>query len=293
MRITVFSLIALVLFVAAPVSAQQRVRIMKASDSVRPSWVRGGVDNVSPAGSYRFAVVEDMGPSLEGLLNNRSSNLANYIQSTRQIEGVQNRNISSRKTDEGASVSSNYTISFDARTSTSTFECIMIDNYWEYLNVSGVGGKQYRLYTCYAISDPGMGTVIFDNFQVTTNYGTQGLWRSAIAPGWGQMYKGLYVKGGLIMGGTVAFAGGIIVSETLRSAYSVKASTTHFTTAAKQYQAYISNATTARNICIGGVAALYIYNLIDAVAAPGARRIVVTPAVYGNGAYGIGSRIDF
>jgi hypothetical protein len=31
---------------------------------------------------------------------------------------------------------------------------------------------------------------------------------------------------------------------------------------------------TGRNICIGAAGALYVYNLIDAIASPGAKRIV-------------------
>lgn len=43
--------------------------------------------------------------------------------------------------------------------------------------------------------------------------------RSLIVPGWGQMYKGSTVKGLCILGGEVALAAGIIVSENLRSSY--------------------------------------------------------------------------
>ncbi|MDE6635460.1 MAG: hypothetical protein K2K09_02500, partial [Lachnospiraceae bacterium] len=36
--------------------------------------------------------------------------------------------------------------------------------------------------------------------------------------------------------------------------------------------------TTGRNICIGALGALYVYNIIDAIVAPGARRILTSPA---------------
>ncbi|MCR5071047.1 MAG: hypothetical protein K6A62_03890 [Bacteroidales bacterium] len=166
--------------------------------------------------------------------------------------------------------------------------CMLVDEYWK---PQGKGSGNYEYNAIYQVAR--YEDAVFPSTILTTKYGAQGLWRSAIVPGWGQMHKGSYLKGGLIMGGTVGLASGIVIAENMRSAYAVKASTTHSTTAAKQYQANISNATTARNICIGGLAALYIYNLIDAVAAPGARRIVVTPAVYGNGSYGIGSSINF
>lgn len=134
---------------------------------------------------------------------------------------------------------------------------------------------------------------IYDDIRVTSQYGARGLWRSAIVPGWGQMYKGSFAKGGIIMGGTVALAAGIIVSESLRKDFVTKASQTHSTEATKQYQANVNNASLARNICIGGIAALYIYNLVDAIVAPGGKRIIVTPVSYGENQFGIQGSIDF
>lgn len=134
---------------------------------------------------------------------------------------------------------------------------------------------------------------IFDDIRVTSQYGARGLWRSAIVPGWGQMYKGSYAKGGIIMGGTIALAAGIIVCESFRKDFVTKASQTHSTEAARQYQANVNNAFLARNVCIYGIAALYIYNLVDAIVAPGGRRIIVSPVSYGGNQFGIQGTIDF
>lgn len=43
----------------------------------------------------------------------------------------------------------------------------------------------------------------------------------------------------------------------------------------KEYNTKADNCENARNICIGAAAALYVYNLIDAIVAPGARRVIV------------------
>lgn len=117
----------------------------------------------------------------------------------------------------------------------------------------------------------------FDNVSLTTQYGIHGLWRSMIVPGWGQMHKGSYAKGGVILGGTVALAGGIIFTESMRQSCMTQISQTHSSTAIKQLSANMSNWALGRNICIGTVAALYVYNLVDVLVAPGARRVVVTP----------------
>ena len=115
----------------------------------------------------------------------------------------------------------------------------------------------------------------FDDVELTTQYGIHGLWRSAIVPGWGQFYKGSNLKGGLMLGGTVALVGGVIFAENQRTDYVNKIAKTHDANIKRTYATKRDHFATGRNICIGAAAALYVYNLIDAVVAPGARRVVV------------------
>lgn len=151
-----------------------------------------------------------------------------------------------------------------------------IDEYWTRDN-SG----NYFLTKLYAKSELDRAP-LFDNIELTTKYGVQGLWRSAIVPGWGQLYKGSTLKGGLIMGGTVVTIGGIIYTETMRKDYMNKISKTHNTNNMRAYKTRADNFATGRNICIGALGALYVYNLIDAIVAPGARRVVVKQRPNGN-----------
>ncbi|MDY5239489.1 DUF5683 domain-containing protein [Bacteroides helcogenes] len=82
--------------------------------------------------------------------------------------------------------------------------------------------------------------------------------RSLIVPGWGQMYKGSTVKGLCILGGEVALAAGIIVSDNLRSSYVKKM---HEQPKHQQtYNTRADNWENVRNACIGGAAVLYVYN---------------------------------
>lgn len=163
-----------------------------------------------------------------------------------------------------------------AKSKESTLFIENIDEYWTRDN-SGA----YYLTTLYAVSLPKT-TPKFDDVERTTKYGALGLWRSAIVPGWGQFYKGSYIKGGLILGGTIALAGGIIFTENLRTDYVNKITKTHDTDIKRTYATKRDHYATSRNICIGAVTALYIYNLIDAVVAPGARRIVIKSHKNGN-----------
>ena len=115
----------------------------------------------------------------------------------------------------------------------------------------------------------------FDNVTATTKYGGGGFWRSMIIPGWGQFHKGANVKGGLMLGGTAVMAAGIIYTENVRADYYKRMKQTHDANMIRRYQTKHDMFATSRNICIGAAAALYLYNIIDAIAAPGAERIVV------------------
>lgn len=144
-----------------------------------------------------------------------------------------------------------------------------IDEYWERDTYGN-----YNLTVLYAKSEL-HNRPVFDDIELTTKYGGHGVWRSAIVPGWGQLYKGSKLKGGLIMGGTVATIGGIIVTECVRSDYSRKISKTKSADIKRAYATKVDHYAMGRNICIGALAALYVYNIIDAAVAPGARRVVI------------------
>ena len=135
---------------------------------------------------------------------------------------------------------------------------------------------------------------VFDKCTKTESYlNDPATWGLSIIPGAAQMHKGSYIKGGIIMGSSAALVGGIIAFENMRSDYMSKISQTHSADVKKTYNNEANNCETARNLCIGGLAALYIYNIIDAFIAPGARRIIVTPAVVDNGQPGLSASYTF
>ena len=138
-----------------------------------------------------------------------------------------------------------------------------------------VGGvKVFKLYTLFAVSNLGK-KPHFDTFRTTQKYGARGLWRSAICPGWGQMYKGSKAKGITMLLAEAATIGGIIFCENERASYESKMlSQPQFI---KTYKTKVDNFETERNCCIGAAAAIYVYNLIDAVVAPGAERLSIEP----------------
>lgn len=127
---------------------------------------------------------------------------------------------------------------------------------------------------------------VFDNITLTTSYASDPTtWGLSLIPGAAQIYKGSFVKGAILMGGSVALTGGIVVLESMRKNYIAKIAQTHSPDVKKAYNNLAGGCATGRNICVGAAAALYVYNVIDAIVAPGARRVIVTPATSPGGQY--------
>jgi hypothetical protein len=99
--------------------------------------------------------------------------------------------------------------------------------------------------------------------------GDYGFSARAFVPGLAQFHKGSNLKGGLIIGGEIVFVGGIIVAENLRASNVSKINTTHNATDKQNYINNADNCETMRNVMIGGVVALYVYNIIDGIASKG------------------------
>lgn len=83
----------------------------------------------------------------------------------------------------------------------------------------------------------------------------------------------------MFLGGTAALAGGMVYCQSCITNSRNLAAQTYNPEHLRIYSRRISNLSTARNVCIGAAAALYVWNLVDAVVAPGARRVVVRPAM--------------
>jgi hypothetical protein len=78
-------------------------------------------------------------------------------------------------------------------------------------------------------------------------------------------------KGSAILGAEVVALGGVVAFESMRASYVTKMhKQPQF---AQQYASKATNCKNIRNGFIAGAAAVYVYNLIDAVAAPGSRWI--------------------
>lgn len=242
-------------------------KVISKSEKQRPAWLANGTPKPSNT-TFAYKVIEGEHPNLDEARGSCLFNLSTYIGRTYDVDGKTVTHIEKTESTETENYRFDYTIKGAPCSLTSRKE----DEYWEYQQYPN-GDRVYRCYTLYAVAaSPSVAN--FDELRFTRKYGARGLVRSMIVPGWGQMYKGSMAKGGCILGGEVALVAGIIVSENLRVSYSkkIKNNPEH----AKTYYSKMDNSKNIRNICIGGAAALYVYNLVDAIVANGRKRTVVS-----------------
>lgn len=253
------------------------------SDKITPSWVKSTPKNTSS--SQRFIVVMDEGASLENIRKNRFVNLENYLEKEVQTQG----SIRTKVTQD----SNDSYLDFITSVKGGHYKHQQIDEYWEMITPT-----LYRHFYLYSISTIGTYNEDID-IRVTSSYGVSALARS-IVPGWAQIYKGSPTKGYCIMGATVAGVAGVVVCENLRSSYIRKISEQPKN--ALYYSQQADNWENGRNIAIGATAAIYVYNIIDAIAAKGAKRVIVknrntsysaVPTVMSNGSAGLMVSVNF
>lgn len=249
------------------------------SDNIKPQWLHKQPKPTNS--SFKYEVISVSAKSLDEARNKCLTELISSSGLSRGVIVSSDYKSKEKLSQEWINGKLTERVDYNSRTDISAKSKeseIFVENIDEYWTCDNTG--TYYLTKLYAKSELGR-TPLFDNVELTTKYGAQGFWRSAIVPGWGQFYKGSYLKGGLILGGTVALAGGIILTENQRADYEKKINKTHDAEIKRSYATKRDNLATGRNICIGAAAALYVYNLIDAIVAPGARRVVVNQRASG------------
>ncbi len=246
------------------------------SDNVKPRWM-----HVMPQPSntsFDYTIKRAYGNTLEEARKEcfssllEEAGLSKGLSVTSDYTSSRSKHTERRNNDITNESSREFHITTTVKGKEVNFQGSTIDEYWETQD----DGKFY-LTTLYARSQVDV-TPNFDDVKLTTKYGIEDMWRSVIVPGWGQLYKGSTLKGGLIMGGTAACIGAIIYTDCTRASFNSKISKTHDAKLKLHYADQRSTYTTCRNICLGALGVLYVYNIVDALVAPGARRVLTSPA---------------
>jgi len=143
----------------------------------------------------------------------------------------------------------------------------IIDEYREYC---GVG--QYRI--SLLVQTAKNPTYEYERVQITNTYPFSA---RVFVPGLAQLHKGSKGKGIFFITSEIVLIGGIVTCEVLRASYKSKISSAPNSVDRIKHMNTASNLEIARNIFIGGAAAIYVWNIIDGIVAKGERHVIVTP----------------
>lgn len=258
-------MVCIALGALAPFRASAQ-KVMERSEKMRPAWLANKTPRTSNS-TFHYQITEGEHQNLEDARHSCLLNLSTYIKRKHHISEQAVAEISLDQVDGRSAESESYHFSYDIRGERVTVNSVKYDEYWEYVLYPD-GRRIYRCYTLYGVADTAAPS--FDRLSFSRKYGARGFARSLIVPGWGQLYKGNKTKGACILGGEVVLIGGIIAAENLRASYvkKMREQPKHLDT----YNTKADNWENIRNVCIGGAAALYVYNLIDAMVANGRKR---------------------
>ena len=245
------------------------------SETMRPRWISSTPKACNS--TYDFVVIRATGSTPQVASGNCRNRLMDNVDLRSSVEAIVSRHSQSRQHqqfDNGVLEEHiENTVNVDVVVNGQKIEVTAnpVDEYWEYIDMRGE--RLCECYTLYMVAVDGVNP-IYDRVSFTQYYGMRGFVRSLI-PGCGQIYKGSTTKGLLILGGEAACVAGIVLCESNRSSYArkIKSEPQHAVT----YNNKKNNWSTGRNVCIGAAAALYVYNLVDAFVAKGAKRTIVKP----------------
>ena len=273
MRNNVLAVICLTLCLLCPSILWAQYRVLDKKFTITPEWMKGTSSLYRSNDTYEYIIADNAGESLQSLEAGRITSLGQKLSQINKISGVIDKTVESTNRNGEFSSEVKHKMTFQTETEVYEFVSSFIDDYWEYV-IYPDGSKGYVYYALFAVSK-GSNTPLFDSVSFSNQYGVQGFWRSALCPGWGQMFKGSTIKGIVLFGTEVAAIGGFVYAENARKSYISKMYSQPYQ--AHQYKTLADNFALARNCCIGVTTAIYVFNLIDALVAPGARRLVVKP----------------
>lgn len=235
----------------------------------KPKWI--GNTPTEGNTTYKFVEIVSSGGSVSTARTNALTILAQDEQLNHAVEANVETGILTKVDQETSNgdinehIEDNININVSLKGKKYRLQAVKIDEY-----VAGDKYGEVELHTLFmvAVCDKPK----FDRTYLTTSYGATPVAMSII-PGFGQWYKGSKGKGISIFAAEATAVAGVIVCDNQRASYIKKAK--EQPKFAKEYSSKADNWETGRNICIGVAAGIWVYNIIDAIVAKGAKRIIV------------------
>ncbi|HPW65625.1 MAG TPA: DUF5683 domain-containing protein [Salinivirgaceae bacterium] len=264
-----FKPIISLLFLALPSISYSQISTNRSADK-KPVWLRGS--SAIESSDFMYFVGEGSGSTVDVARKSAIQNvILQYAESlgTSYIVGSETEmDISETKIGDEYHRIEDYQFSAKVKGEEQRFTipCLsVVEYYWER---SSYGGSGYQFWVLVRIPHSKRDC----NKPFYKSYGGSAFFRSAILPGWGQLYKNEKTKGYVIMAGTLTLASVSLVSYTQYTANYSYAKQTQNYDMMTQYINTGDNWATISTVTGIAAGALYIYNLIDAIAAKGEKR---------------------
>ena len=160
-------------------------------------------------------------------------------------------------------------------------------------------GSQYVVYVLCQVAQYGNVPALFTPFTQCNQLAKSQYIAHSFVPGLAQIKKGSVGKGTAFIVSEVVLVGGVVAAECLQRYYAQQISMTHNSTLKQRYAQNANVCQISRNVGIGCVAAVYVWNVIDGMVAKGKTQIPLgtaelrlTPyADYESG--GVAARVNF
>ena len=216
----------------------------------RPSWADGYFEE----SDYSYVEV----------VSYKGYDLNDCKQKAAQIV-IQRRSLSTGTSSNVSIENGNITVSGDQSL---IVKARVIDEYVE--NLTGGGYIVYLLVQ--TAKNP---TYDYEPVKVTRDYKFS---PRVFVPGMAQIHKGSTGKGVAFITGEIVMVGGIVVGELMHKSFASKAAATHNTAEKKRLINNANICLTTRNIAIAGAAVVYVWNVIDGIAAKGKKHVMIGDA---------------
>jgi hypothetical protein len=194
---------------AMPLSNLWAQKVTEKSDFARPPWMQGEFPPKTNE-SYNYKVISDVeGATIQDAKKNAFiAFVTNYASSRKiNISGEALVKIKSQYKDNESSEKQDFDYTYNIKYDDFEVSFEMVDSYWEKYS-----DGNYMFWALYEVAN-NVKNYEFEQIEYSTSYGASAAWRSAIVPGWGQLYKKQNRKGYTMLVTTGVLATGFLFSQ--------------------------------------------------------------------------------
>ena len=246
--------------------AQETVISSSNNSAGKLPWVIGNLPENSI--NFTYKVIEGQSSNLSDAKKSTISNLAFELGTEYGVEISSETisNIQEQISGNNSSFDSDFqeTIKIDQKGFEVSFS--KVDEYYELIKTND-GSRYYKVWNLYSIGTKSRYT---PKINYTSYYGWDAGFKSAIIPGWGQLYKKNKKKGFIFMAGAASSLGFYLYSQNKYKYNINRLEESSSIDIQLEYSSRADKFNSYKNISLGAAAVVWIWSIVDAVSTDGA-----------------------